>query len=62
MTGIRVEAAVIRLHGVWCGRCGHPGHHHNTRTGLTWHVDKSVPPCQTKPPTPMPEETRDAQL
>jgi len=42
---------VIPLHGVACGRCGQPGHHHNTRTGQTWHVASYLRPCQTKPPT-----------
>ncbi len=45
---------VIRLHGVACGRCGHPGHTHNTRTGQTTHVAAHLPPCQTKPPSVAP--------
>jgi hypothetical protein len=40
---------VIRLHGVACGRCGHPGHTHNVRTGQTTHVAAGLRPCQTKP-------------
>lgn len=39
------------LHGVACGRCGHPGHRHDPRTGRTEHVDPRVPACQTRPPT-----------
>lgn len=39
------------LHGVACGRCGHPGYRHDPRTGLTEHVSALVRPCQTKPPT-----------
>jgi hypothetical protein len=50
-----MSGTIIRLYGVWCGRCGHAGHLHNVRTGLTTHVDPRLRPCQTKPPTPMPE-------
>lgn len=39
------------LHGVACGRCGHPGYRHDPRTGRTEHVVKWMPPCTTKPPT-----------
>jgi DNA-binding NarL/FixJ family response regulator len=47
--------APFLLHGLACGRCGHPGHQHDPRTGLTHHVDRGLPACLTHLPNP---ETR----